>query len=966
MVVGGVATTALVSADEVPTRVLQAVDVRLGTDGAIERLSAVKVSKGDSASSTSTTVLDPNDPANALPVRVTVGWVHDGRTGTDLADLEGVDGRVEITVTVQNTTLRPERFAYDVAGSPRDSYALVGTPLTVVASATLPEGSFDRLRQAPAGTTSDDTTNGVVARRDDSTTVQWASLLAPPRLPASTTFRLVEDAEDFRLPRLGLTVQPGLATDTSITRLVGDAFGGTAALVGAENSTIALIAEVNATLASVSDDLRSIQDTLSRNAGELGESATSAVTATRNDLAAAAASVLSNLQALDGQITSTLERTSTAATQSLKASLDDLLAYLGDPDAAAATPTPTATAVAPCQPPAAPEQAPSTLLQQIGQVSTSLGDLADASQGCVDVIRTALLALIGDPSSCVVATATASVATAPVPLVCTLAGTSQRLAALAGRIATEGARILGEFDATAVDDVTGRIRTQVEAVTALQAKARRLKPGSGEESVDGLAARLEALLADVTAARARTDRSGTATDSVAQALKDLVALAETRSAVLDGGSDSLSAQVRQLADTICAAPRTVRGAAAEAYVDQLRALVVGGGCDRPVPTVAPTLDLSPSATPDASATATPDASAIATATASATATVTPEPEPTVVPVVVATPLLGRVQAEAEQWRSVARSVDLFASRPSGAAAQLLSLDAQLVDLQGTVTDALEAVRGTGTTPAGISKKVSEVVEAAEALYDAGAAPSCDVAEVTGKPLNALQRSFGRLACNQRTVAQDLDALLRSSTPAYAAASTDVAGTAALTAALGDVADGELAELAGLLVGSLDGAAAAQAALGQTVVAEQRARLAARQAAAEAELDAAAEEALGELAAQIASSNTQQSEATEALQQQLVAVLSDLGSGRTGRGLLGLVQDSAGATGAGNDDVAGLSRAATSFRGVRLAELADAQLQTQQVQRALERAQSPLLFGGEQVPAGAASALVFSLTFRSVG
>ena len=202
--VAAVAMTAaaapLVLAQEPPREVLQTVAVDVGTDGTVFRLLSTDVARGDGGTDTTRRSLDPVEHADELPVRVTTGYVHDGKVGTDLADLDGVDGLVEVDVTVQNTTLRPERFRYDAAGVARDGYALVGTPLTVVASATLPKGSLARLRRPRAGTTELHTTNGVISRQGDATTVQWASLLAPPRLSASTTFTFVEQAKDFRMP----------------------------------------------------------------------------------------------------------------------------------------------------------------------------------------------------------------------------------------------------------------------------------------------------------------------------------------------------------------------------------------------------------------------------------------------------------------------------------------------------------------------------------------------------------------------------------------------------------------------------------------------------------------------------------------------------------------------------------------------------------------------------------------------
>src|SRR3712207_7490991 len=57
-------------------------------------------------------------------------------------------------------------------------------------------------------------------------------------------------------------------------------------------STIGLIANVNATLAQVTDSLETVQQTLSVNAGQVGAAATSALTATADSVDVAMASLM--------------------------------------------------------------------------------------------------------------------------------------------------------------------------------------------------------------------------------------------------------------------------------------------------------------------------------------------------------------------------------------------------------------------------------------------------------------------------------------------------------------------------------------------------------------------------------------------------------------------------------------------------------------------------------------------------
>ena len=91
--------------------------------------------------------------------------------------------------------------------------------------------------------------------------------------------------------------------------------------------------------------------------------------------------------------------------------------------------------------------------------------------------------------------------------------------------------------------------------------------------------------------------------------------------------------------------------------------------------------------------------------------------------------------------------------------------------------------------------------------------------------------------------------------------------------------------------------------------------------------------------------------------QLQKVLLDLGSASQGRGLLGVMQNSAGQTGVRTEQVQETSETAASFRGVRVAELADAQLEQQQLARSLQAAQRFGAFA-EDLPAGSTSSTVF--------
>jgi hypothetical protein len=898
VLLGASASTApLVFAEETPQQALEAVTVELGTDGAITALSSALVSQDEDGSQTRTRELDPGENAADLPVRVTTSWRHDGRVGTDLADLAGVSGRVEVSVTVQNTTVRPERFQYDSGGVPRDRYELVTTPLTVVASAALPGGSGASLVRPQPGATEPGTTNGVVSTDGEATTVQWASLLAPPRLSASTTFTLVQDVEDFELPEIAVAVQPGLATDTSIASLVGSTFGGSAARVASENNTIALIAGVNATLAEVADSLQQVRQTLSTNAGEVGTAATAALDQTADSVDVAAQSMLADLRALDDSVGSTVESTNSQAMGALRESIRGVLDYFGTPTAGSRGP-----ASAGCGAQATEEAPASTLLGQLSTVSRQLRELGAASGDCVQDLRAALQDRIGDATGCTGGADT---------LVCRLIGAGSQLVGVAVDVQTRGAQIAGVLDTSAVDLVGQLIQDLVTAVRDVQTDGAALRsllaPGT---TVTQLQAQLDALRDGIDDATAAVDDVGVAAADAE--LVEIADLADQQLAELQGPG-SVTVQLTALADAICA----IAGGD-PTQLDESRALVDGNDCqDDP---------LTPAGFE---------------------------------------PLTARIADDVTAWQSVTTSVAAAQSELDAIAPELTALGAQLTGLASPLAQLQTLVDGPVSDRA-LQDGVADLLDAVDALYvqPGGPAWACGDPVDDSSVLNAVATHFAAVDCSQDEVRANLETLLEQAADRVRAAGEDqVAAAADDAAGAGSAADAALDELSQALLQRLGQTADRQTQQGRAVVAAQQAQLAATQAAAEQDLDASAQDAVGRLAEQVSAANQSQSAAAAALQAQLAKVLVDLGSARDGRGLLGVMQNSAGQAGVRTEQVQQTGRTTASFGGVRMTELADAQLEQQQLVRALQSADTYDAFAAD-LPDGSRSSTVF--TFRLAG
>ncbi|SOE01461.1 hypothetical protein [Blastococcus haudaquaticus] len=882
VLLGTAAVTApVVFAEEQPKRALQAVTIALANDGAVTGLTSTLVSRDEDGESPSTTsrALNPAEHAGDLPVRVTTSWRHDGRVGTDLSDVEGVSGRVEINVTVQNTTMRPELFRYDAAGVARESYELVTTPMTVVASATLPGDSAGQLVQPQAGSTEPGTTNGVVSTDEETTTVQWASLLAPPRMAPSTTFTLVQDAEEFRLPQIDLAVQPGLATDNSVARLVSDVFGGSAALVGAENNTIGLIAEVNATLAQVTDSLATVQQTLSVNAGEVGAAATTALTATADSVDVSMQALMADLKALDDSVGATVEGANSRATGALDQSVQGVLDFFGTPDEA------QGPVEAGCGDQTAAEAPATTLLGQLSTVSRQLRGLASASGDCVGELRTALQTSIGSAADCDAQSTS---------LVCQLTGAGSKLTGLADTLGTQVAGIRSLVETDAITDVKTQLADLRGALAAAQRAGADLHQPRNAGTTGQLTA-LNAIAKAITDAFAAVPAPTDHTSLIAE-LNAVSALADERV------GDLTPADLQAVANQVCALTGTD-----QASVNAVSEAIGGGTCD------------------DSEGTAT---------------------EPS---------LLDKLTDQVADWQRVKTVTANAASALTAAQSQVASLRAALTGLQSDVTDLRGLVVGGDTS---LGTAIDGLRAQLDALYDDQAVtPDCTSTPGTTPSVNAVAAAFAVVECNQADVATALGGLDTTATDVRGAGADDVAKAAEDAELAGTAADASLGGLSTTLADRLNGSADQQLEQGRAVVAAQTARLQAVEAAAQQELDAAAQEAVGRLAEQISAATTSQTAAADELQAQLQKVLIDLGSAAEGRGLLGVMQNSAGQTGVRNEQVQETSEDAASYRGVRLAEVADAQLEQQQLARSLQAAQRTGAFA-EDLPAGSVSSTVF--------
>ena len=390
IVVAGTAGTA----EAVPQRVLQSVDVKVGEDGRVASITSRAVrASGDDDVKEDVQDLDAATLASRLPVRVQTAWRLGDRTGTDLDQIKGESGRVVIDLTVQNTTVQARQVAYDVAGVSRKRWALVGTPLTVVASADLGKKSYGQVvvdnDQRPG-----DVTNGVLGRgEDDAGQVQWATMLAPPRLGASATLRLVQDTKDFQPPRFDLSVQPGLVTDASLKGLLEAAFTDQSdSNVSLERRTISLITSVTTVLTEASAVLNRIQTELGGTAATLGARTIADLQSSSAEVSSSMTGLTADLNGLSSDISARLAKANDSALKALGRSVTQVTALLGDPKT---QPPVIKETTSGCDVPALAEGRKPTIMAQIAAVSGQLTALSKSTGQCAELIQAGLSSTVG-------------------------------------------------------------------------------------------------------------------------------------------------------------------------------------------------------------------------------------------------------------------------------------------------------------------------------------------------------------------------------------------------------------------------------------------------------------------------------------------------------------------------------------------------------------------------------------------
>ena len=625
-------------------RVLQSVDVTMQDDGSLTRIGdTVVIARAQGGGSdTYSTTYDPTKVVDQLPVRVLTSYQTDQGSGTDLGDLKGYSGRVTINLTVQNLTVRSQDITYDVAGKAQTTTALVGAPLTVVASAALtgidPSSIVTAAADAPADSASDtSTTNGVISRSPEGTTqVQWASILAPPQLDPTATFRVVLDAKDLVVPKVDLSVQPGLVTDPSVGALIDAAFNPkNSDELALETRTIALIGDVNDVLDRASGTISGVRKTLDASSKTLGTKTVQSLTEDTKTISTSLKSSSDNIDSLGDDLKSSLTSTQSATLQRMSETVSQLQDLIGDTSASEPA---VQTDGAGCQTTVKATGGGSGVYGSLLAVTAQLDGYKTATDACKVAIQGEITSTIGpevpDATNCPVDAETPAVT-------CSLAQARERFAAVTAAIGASQAAS-ADLDPATLSPVQVKVGTLGQQLAAISAATKVLltDPKDGQPS---LATVSKALDGATTALGSADGSLGDLTEAIDGVHGEAVENQKKVASMRDQSTDLAAALCGVVGDG------TQPGKLTSAQAEALRAYLVDTSCDGKDLTAPDKWD---------------------------------------------TPLADRLQGQDEAWAAVADALDT-GSDDHKIGQQLADLTTQLADLKtqlGTASKDLDANR----------------------------------------------------------------------------------------------------------------------------------------------------------------------------------------------------------------------------------------------------------------------------------
>ncbi|WOH19415.1 hypothetical protein IRJ34_03565 [Paenarthrobacter sp. GOM3] len=536
---------------ENPVKLLQSVRVGLSSAAGVHTVEGTTISVSAAGeSSAENTTYDAAQVVGELPVRVSLQYRAGEKSGSDLAELKGHTGPVEINLTLENLTVKPQTIQYDAAGQARSDTALVGAPLTVAASTKLPGLRADDVTPGSAdGTTG---TNGVLSSTEDgATVVQWATVLAPPRSGASTTLRLAADVKDFQVPEIDVAVQPGLNTDLSANGVLASAFSsGSGSEMELQRRTISVVSDVNTVLAKAGSTITEVRRNLQATSQTLGAKTAGELRDNSQALAGTMKDLKQQLTVLGSDLEASTNATQSTTMSQLKLTVSAVDAMLGD---TSATPPIAPITGDGCTAEVAKAAPAATVYSSVLTMSSQLDAYAKVSASCRDTVASALKATMGpenpSPAECA----------AQGSMTCSLYGSAVTVTGALLGLVQKGDELVSGLQPQVIE---GAIKDQASSAVALEkvrADLAAMLDGSGtSQDYSKALAALEAAIKSSTDSATATRKAATAAqngvDTLRQKLLAIATRAKTAKGELGQGSwlnGSMLQQNQKLADELC-------------------------------------------------------------------------------------------------------------------------------------------------------------------------------------------------------------------------------------------------------------------------------------------------------------------------------------------------------------------------------------------------------------------------------
>ena len=897
----------LVAAPAPGDRVLQSVDVAMQPSGALTGIGdTVVISRaGGGDADTVSTTYDPAAVVDGLPVRVLTSYRTEQRVGTDLADLKGYTGRVQIDLTVENLTVKPQTVRYDAAGRSHTRTAMVGAPLTVVASAALPGTEPAHVvtqtsNIGAAGTGKDAAgTNGVLSQAQDQTTqVQWASILAPPQLDSTATLRLVVEAKDFTLPTFDLSVQPGLVTDPSVGALVDAAFNPKSSdELALESRTITLIGDVNQVLGRASDTISQVRQDLDSTSKTLGTKTVSDLKSSTSQVTSSMKAAGDNIHGLGEALSSSLQSTNSATLARLDESVSQLDQMLGDTSAKAA---PARTTGSGCEQKVAGPAKGGSLYGQLLQVSAQLDGYAAATTECKKTLQKAIVASVGpaEPSAktCPKTTSTPSVT-------CSLLGVNEKLAGVAAQAKQSQADLKGLDPTGPIGDAVDALVDQTELVVDGTDGLLAADPFAATETgLDNIAKLLEdpkleqGAEPDVTQSLAKVQNSVT---DVRKAVDGVHAKAANGQARVAPALKENAQLAQELCDLVSDTPQP--GKLSARQVQQLRSHLTTRSC--------------------------PDA-------AGHTIELPPLPDPR-------SPLATRLAQQETTFKDIAADTDTSAQAEQGVGPALSTVGSQLSETQkevATLQDEVEALRKqveaarkhVGDAQTGLTQDSHDLSDKIAKVRTSAADVKTD--------LTGLKKNVGDVQNKFQEAKTELDGALQATRDkADDAAKTSIAPGIRQVVKQTQKNSDEVGKMFERSASGLSDAADAVAKNGSDAVKKQHSNLGRTKAQADQSLSASSKNALSQVSGNVTSATRDLGATRTLLAGDLANVLLDLGNRKVrGTGVIGALATSADKAGSADYQLGLASDRGSAYAEVRGRDLNGIMLRQAQAEAALQR------------------------------